>query len=94
MTARATGLGSPRNGMEWKPYVWRGKPSAAPGPVERPRSAYTPGEREARQAILARILSDLPDDVLAYDQAARIFGVTKRTIKRDLQAIRATREAS
>lgn len=97
MTVRATGLGSPRNGMPgWKPYVWRAQLAPAPGPapMEEPKSAYAPGARRERQEILARILACMPDGVLSIEQAARLFGVTKRTIVRDLETLRTRQEAS
>ena len=104
MTARATGLGSPRNGMaEWKPYRWHGKPPTVPAPIERPKKSWNPGARQERLEALARMrindtpgrnLDRLPRDVLTHEQAARMFGVTKRTILRDLEALQAKREAS
>ena len=98
MTARATGLGSPRNGMpEWKPYRWHGKPFRVPEPIERPKKTWTPGARQERLEALARMhINDPPGrnldhvhrDIFTHDQAAAKFGVTRRTIVRDLQAIR------
>ena len=91
MSIRAMGLGSPHNGApEPGRYRWRGKPPpAAPERVERPkRAAYTPQARQKRLEALARILERTPDGVLTAEQAARTFGVTKRTIFRDLEALR------
>ena len=102
MTARATGLGSPRNGMEWKPYRWRGKPFSVPEPTERPRTSWAPGARQERLQAVARMrinsnacnADHLPPGVLTCEQAAAILRVTKRTILRDLEALRTMREAS
>ena len=95
---RATGLGGPRNGLpEPKRYRWHGQPPPpAPVPPQPGDKHPTPRARQERLEALAGLrVSDqnlsrerLPHGVLTCEEAARMFGVTKRTIIRDLRALR------
>lgn len=101
MTITATGFGGPCNGLpEPKPYRWHGNPMPAPKPVRRRKTIPVP--RQERLETLARVrvsaaptgLHHLPDGVLTHAQAADMLGVSRRTILRDLQALREMAGAS
>ena len=91
----ATDPGGPRNGLpEFRPYRWRGKPP--PEFAARRKVTRSAAARRERRAQLARMrinegpcgIDKLPAGVLTHEQAARILGVSCRTIQRDLQVLR------
>ena len=104
MRITGTRPGQACNGMpEPKPYRWRGKPIPTPEPTPRRPSTWIPGARQERLEALASMRISLnpgisserlPYGMITQARAAEMFGVSLRTITRDLRDLRETAGAS